>query len=319
MMKQTISVLSLLLVAQIGLAVGLNMGGPSLEAFEPQGKLLADLGGKIDRLEIRNKEGDTVTIARKDDNWVLPDVGDFPVAKDKVDDVIDQLTTLPKGYPVATSDNAAKRFKVSEEEFETRITFFEGGDEKAKLFMGTSPSYRYVHARPEGDDNVYTVSFNAYEAGAKVRDWADKSFLNTSAEEMSKATFPSFTLERTGESDFKLADAKASEKLDRSKAEEVFDQIARLSFEDVLGTEAKDTYGLKKPVLEFSVTKKEGNDITFQLGQLEGKDDYVLKASNHPYYFKMTKWSAERFINKKRAGLMVEDKDDNKETKTKGS
>ena len=320
-MKQTLSILSVLLVAQLGLAVGLNFTGQSLDAFEPTGKLLAAQPDAIDRVKIRDQDGKTVELAKKDDKWVIAGAGDFPVAKDKADKFVKELTKQSKGWPVATSSDAIERFKVDDDKFEAEISLFSKDDETGKLYLGTSPSYRYVHARPDGDDNVYSIAFDHYEASAKAKDWEDKTFLNLAAADITRTDFPGFVLERDKDDKVTLKGIKAKEKLDEQKAKDVVTLVANLSFDEVLGTEAKDDYGLKTPKLKFSAKLKDGKQIDYVLGKMKEGEDYVLKASSHPYYFKIAKWSAERFLDKKRVGLLVEEKakDKKEDGKNNGS
>ncbi|MBK8576661.1 MAG: hypothetical protein IPN90_13620 [Elusimicrobia bacterium] len=48
--------------------------------------------------------------------------------------------------------DARKRCKVTEETFEKKVVFLQGGKEKKTLYLGTSPEYRKVHFRPSDRD-----------------------------------------------------------------------------------------------------------------------------------------------------------------------
>ncbi|MEW8438320.1 MAG: DUF4340 domain-containing protein, partial [Candidatus Thiodiazotropha taylori] len=78
--------------------------------------------------------------------WVLPDMADFPVNSDKVQQFFDRLEALRSDTPVATSDGARERFKVSDEQFERRITLTQSDETLARLYLGSSPGMRLIHA-----------------------------------------------------------------------------------------------------------------------------------------------------------------------------
>lgn len=76
------------------------------------------------------------------------------------------LTALlrePPGYPIAATERAARRFSVAGDDFERYVTLL-SGKEIGSLYMDTSPSFREVHALREGDDAIYVLSFNSFDA-----------------------------------------------------------------------------------------------------------------------------------------------------------
>ena len=64
----------------------------------------------------------------------------------------------------------------------------------------------------------------------------------------------------------------------------------------MLGTEAKPEYGLDKPALTLSVTRKGGEKLEYRLGPT-GKEGYaVLKSSARPEYFRVPGYTADALI-----------------------
>jgi hypothetical protein len=88
MMKRNIQILSIILILQIGLTA-VVFWPRSADSSEIGEALLADLASEtIQQIKIEDGDGDSITLARSDDGWVLPDVDDFPVVTAKVDTLI---------------------------------------------------------------------------------------------------------------------------------------------------------------------------------------------------------------------------------------
>lgn len=215
-MKKWISILSVLLIVQLAAAVAVNLGVDEYGAFEAEEKLLAWGDKAVDGLLIQDGEN-RVILGRRDGRWVLPDSGDFPADQKAVIGLLDKLAALEKGWPVATTGSAARRFKVDEEEFERKLTLLSGEERLTELYVGTSPGFRKVHVRPAGEDPVYSVTFNSWEANATADDWIDKQVLSLGENEVVRVEMPDFALQREGEA-LTVAELGEDEKTKRGGA-----------------------------------------------------------------------------------------------------
>lgn len=124
----------------------------------------------IDRVEIASDE-ELVILQRAEERWQL--ANGLPVESTRIEGLLQQLTELRTGWPVANSTSAHERFEVSEGQFQRRLTLNSGDQSLAKLYLGSSPGFRQVHARKEGDDAVYALSFDLYQAPADPDSWID--------------------------------------------------------------------------------------------------------------------------------------------------
>jgi hypothetical protein len=106
---------------------------------------------------------------RQDGKWVIPSFAGFPADQSKVENLLAGLAALRKGCPVAETSSAAARFKLTEKVHDRRIVLKSGSSPVEELLIGTSPSYRQVHARLGGASAIYTVEFAVYDAGAFAR------------------------------------------------------------------------------------------------------------------------------------------------------
>lgn len=305
-MQKTIRLLAVLLAAQILLAVGMTLSARDLSA-KPADKLLADVqADAIDRITLALSDGDTLELKRTADGWQLPQSADFPADKSKVDRLIERLTSLTAGLPVATTASAQKRFKVADDQFERRIALARGDKTLATLYVGNSPTMRQVYARQAGDEAIYTVDFATYDAPVKADDWRDKSLLQFAKDEIEAIRSGDLELRRVaGENDKGGWEWTLSEPLDPVAADKLAAKLAKLRIGSVLGSEEKPAYGLAKPVLTVSVARKGGETIEYRLGKRSEGDGYVLKTSKRPEYFDLPTHSAEELVKAAAKEAMV--------------
>ena len=153
-MKNSVVILGALLTLQLALAVSLNLGRDRHRAFEPEEKLLNVDAGEADTIRIDGGEGEHVTLERQEDEWRLPELSGFPANQASVERLLGRLTDLDKGWPVATTGSASRRFKVADSAFERKLTLSKGDETLAALFVGTSPGFRKVHVRLPGEDAI---------------------------------------------------------------------------------------------------------------------------------------------------------------------
>ena len=143
--------LAAVLGLQLVLALVLWAGGPDYNAFKAKEPLLAFDPAKVDRIEIAEGSANSVALVKEDGKWVIPSSAGFPADAAKVSGLLTKLAGLKKGWPVATSAEAAKRFKVSDDAFERRVVLKSGGGTLGELLLGTSPNFKSVSVRAGGD------------------------------------------------------------------------------------------------------------------------------------------------------------------------
>ncbi len=317
-MEKTIRILSIVLVAQLLLAVGMSLTGPNLVAAHPNTPLFTLGDQPVDHLTIEGPDGARVVLAKQGQSWVLPDNGDYPADKTRVDTLLSRLESLQRGLPVATTSGALKRFKVSDESFERRVLLAYGDDTLATLYLGSSPGMHHVHARSSEDEAVYAVDFAVYEAPDKAADWEDKAILQFPQDSLEAIDAAGLTLlhrapaaaANTGADNsgangkskpaaaatWQVAAAGQGEVVNPAGAQDLADKLAQLRIGAVLGTEAKPEYGLDKPALTLSVTRKGGEKLEYRLGPTDKEGYAVLKSSARPEYFRVPSYTADALI-----------------------
>ncbi len=288
-MKKWIFVLSGLLAAQLVLAVVLNLTGEDYGTFQAEEKLLIFNRQAVDGLHIEDGT-DSVVLKIQEGKWLLPESGDFPASQANVKRLLDKLAALEKGWPVAKTRSAARRFTVDEEQFERKLTLLSDDDAQATLYVGSSPGFRKVYVRPGDGDEVFAVGFNTWDAEAKADDWIDKDVLTLDESDVERVEVPGVTLQRE-HGKLQVADLGEKEQTNVEESRALLGKLTELRIQSLLGTEAKPEYRQDEPALEVKMTRKGGEILSYRFSKPEDAAYYVLKRSDLDYYLKVAEYT----------------------------
>ena len=224
-----------------------------------------------------------VALSRGDDGWQLD--GGLPADDGKVGEVLDKLAKAAAAWPVATSAATAERFEVTGDNFQRRL-IIEGTDgEAVTLYLGSSPGYRRVHARLDGEDEVYSIDFSNYEAPADAGQWLDKQLLRPQGEVAAVRRDDLWTLERGAEDGSWLVDGALAD-------QDAVDKLAG-RFEDlsVLGIAAEEG----EPKGSFTL-EDNGGEYRLDFFFAEDEDDYSVTSSRVDGRFEIATYVAEQML-----------------------
>lgn len=137
--------------------------------------------------------------------------------------------------------------------------------------MGEDPGFangRYV--KMAGANEVISISDALDSVEPRPEQWLDREFVKVEKAKTLTVTFAeatnSWSMSREAEGgEWKLADAKADEKLDSGKLSALASPLASLSFSDVETTAAPEALGLSKPV-DLKVETFDGFVYAFKVG-----------------------------------------------------
>ncbi|MEO1846342.1 MAG: DUF4340 domain-containing protein [Pseudomonadota bacterium] len=307
-MTKLIRWLAVLLVLQLGLVVGLNLTQTDLSA-PPSQRLLISIGDiEIDQLTITDAQGEQVNLRKKEGSWIIPIDGDFPADQEKVENFLQRLLELQRGLPIGTTPAALRRFMVEENNFERRITLLSNEKLIAEIFLGTSPRARMAHARSSKDASVFEINLATYEAPVKSEEWQDERVVQVPYPDIDAIDVPGVislvrnrsvdtgtdttpTTERWGS-----VELGPGESIQQDGADTLAKSISVLRVIDVLGKDMKTIYELTPPQLTLVVKTITDATVVYELGAIEGEDDYVLKASTRPEYFRVPSHLAKSLV-----------------------
>ncbi len=300
-MKKWIAGLGGLLVIQIVLAVTLNMGSDPYTAFTPEEKLASFEPAQIETVLIETP-GKQAVLKKIDGKWQLPELDHFPADQQKVSQLLDTLASLKKGWPVATTAAAASRFKVDEKEFERRITLKQGENSVAQLYFGTSPGLRKVHARAADQNEIVTVDFSLFKAGADNNDWIDNKILRLDEKKITRIELPDFTLQQQ-DGNWQLAELGADEQMIADKADNLVRKLAGLTIESLFTAGDNPEPEKDKKALKISVTLEGDNRLDYTFSKLK-ESGYLLQRSDQSTRFKIADWEVNPLKDEKRENLI---------------
>lgn len=294
--------LSILLAVQIALAAMLYFTQTESGAFVSKENLLDLKFDSVDKIVIEEPQKKTLVLKKQGQDWILPDYYDFPASREKLDRVFGKLFETKVGWPVATTESAEKRFKVHPDAFERRLAF-SAADQTKMLYLGTSPGFKKIHARLDGDTTVYGIEFSAYQASTKPIDWANQSVLHVPPEEITAIEIPGLVIKRDQEK-LVIEGLAEGEQAVESELQNLLAKVTDVGFQEVLGKKENPSYQLATPALELTLVKKDGHRTGYRYGKRKDKDEYVLKTTDSEYYFNVPKYGVESLLGLDRKKLV---------------
>jgi len=223
-----------------------------------------------------------LTLEKKGERWVLAERGDFPADVGKVREFVLQALSLKVGQsePVGDKDRA----RLNLDESGTRVEFLGGeGKPLSRLVVGKKYFKREVDnpdkaradgrfvALPEEPKVVYLVSDPMEQATTRSAQWIDKRSFQVEKVRTLEVRPPdggAWRIDRSGDNaDWRLADAKAGEKLDTGRANAASYSLGLLELADV----APKGTTLESPTVILASTL-DGLSYAIRVGKLQGEN-----------------------------------------------
>ncbi len=295
--------LAALLVVQLALALLLGRGGMA-PASDSAPLLDLDIA-TVNEILIESGDGERVRIARAEDGWVLPDLGDFPAGAGRVEQLLDDLDGISRPLPVATSADARRRFRVADDAFERRLTLRGGGDE-ATLMIGDSPGFRRLFARVDGEEAVYDLRLGLFDLAADADRWIDRGRLQ----------FDRGEIERIGVSgaedgDWALVRAEngwsletTDDPIDQTLAESLVNAVATVGYSGLLVEDDGATFDLDAPERMLVIARGD-QERRYRLAPIAESEDYALRRDGEPHVYRIGPFDAEMLLTPSREELLA--------------
>ena len=291
-----------LFAVQLLLAGGIYLGSQPPAADAMQTKLLTADKSQIDKITIESADGKKSVISKVDGQWKLPNYFKLPADQNKVEQALTKLAQTKSGWPVATTGRSHDRFEVSEDKYKTRITLARGGKELEKIYLGTSPGFRQLHIRKDGDNEVYSVKLNSFDFAATDNNWLDHGLMRPESD-VASLSGPDYELTRQGDEWNTTAENK---EVVKDEAKTLLTALTSLTVSDAADKKAdKADYQLK-----VKTADKEYDYRFFS----DGNDHYV-KRDDYDQSFKLSKGDYEKITGKTAVQLVKNSTDDDPQAK----
>jgi hypothetical protein len=318
-MRPSITLLILLLALQLALAGGLFLRHDPLAAARSDTPLLpAGLVQKSDQITIESHAASPpaaapgagavpggastrIVLQKKDATWVLPASFGVPADSAKVNALLDRLSGLKRGLPIATTESALRRFKLLDSDFERRLVLSGSGKPLGTVYFGSSPGLRKSDARTADDRAVYAVDMPTYELPTDTGAWLSPELLQVDTTHLTQLSVADGheTLQLVRQKGTEKQpeswidpDLKGGERIDSAQAASLVQQIGSLRADAVLGTAAQPEWQQDHPVLTLHLKDDKSQDAQWTLSKPASGDFFVLKTSAHPWYFSISSAAA---------------------------
>lgn len=249
-----------------------------------------------DAAHITIKDGtNELNLVRKEDGWVVRERADYPANFEQVSRLLQKVWNLKPVQTLEVGPSQLGRFDLVEPANGAKggtLLELKNNDEKpiAALLVGKQyfkksdqnfspagglPAGRYVMPE-DGSKRVALISDPLQDLVVKPEHWLSREFIKVEKPKtiaLDGATpAMKWKLERENESaDWKLADVKPGEELDKSKTSGLVNSISNMRFTDVLDPQAKpETTGLDHPSTA-TIETFDGFTYTLKTGKLDGE------------------------------------------------
>lgn len=282
--------LTVLLVLQVLLMIGVFAYQQNSRIQIDAQPLLGIITSDIDRIVIQDPSN-KVSLQKSGNTWQLPELLQLPVDTQKLDDLLQKLDGTKLTWPVTTTASSHERFEVAEAKFQRRIELFQGENKKADIWLGTSPGFKKIHLRREGENQVYAVELTAFEFALEAKDWLQTDLL--AVKDPAAVKGADYQLQKTG-NDWSFVgfdSADSTEKVNAAKATELANAFASLQVQEPVSVAPQSE------VIQAIVKSADGE---FEYDFIKADSNYFVKRNDRDVYFKLSQSEFERItaINK---------------------
>ncbi len=321
-MQRGTSILAVALCIQLVIARALAMRKDRLASRPPNSAFVTAPIANADRIVVEGKppagkpaDSARVDMVKENGAWVVESAYGMPVAANKADELLKRLAALRRGLPIADTAGALKRFKVSRDDFERRVTVSRAGKALATIYLGETSGPHKTDARTGGAHAVYAVDLPVYELPTDANGWFDDELLQVPPDVLAGISLGGAG-QRTEVLTRQFAANKAPgpwELKGLAKARQVDDAvvsaltraIAELRVEAALGDQPNPAWRTNEPVLTLTIENTAGKSVTWTIAKPQSGDFDVLKSSDHPWYFSLTDAEVKPLLDAYAPGALI--------------
>lgn len=303
-MNRNQQILAVVLVVQIILGIIVFWPEPAgIDGGEPffPGLQATD----IVAMTITDNAGEVITMRQLAGDWVLPEVGDYPVELDKIIPVLDKIVELDTQRLVTRTDASHERLQVAVDGFMRSVDLETADGTKHALYVGSSPQYGANHVRVGGRDETYlTDDLTAWELSVTATSWVDSTYLNIEQDRLTHVILENingtFGFTKEDEGAWVLDGLAAGEQLSADRVSNVINKVSSVILMEPLGQQKLAEYGLDDPQAIVTIVTAE-QTVTLLVGVQDPDDNsYVVHASTSPYYVSVAEYNAQPLVENMR-------------------
>lgn len=319
-MKRILLICSVLVVVQLVVTALVYQRDRESGRTLDTGPLVTLDSAAVHGLELEGGDGRTLVLNKVHGAWRIPALADFPADTLRVQRLIERIGAVQRGWPEATTAEAAVRFRVTGDHFARKLTLRGEDGSRDVFYFGSSPGLRRMYFRVEGDREIHSLQMMAHELEVLADAWIDSGALHLKAEQVERVELPGITLVRREEG-LQPVDLDQGEELLKDRRDALVRQLTNLSITAVLGTASRPEYGLDNPFYQYSLVLADGRVIDYVFGRpltAEGSeedevladDSPVARVSGYAHLFRVEAWQVDDIVRVNRDTLVHRPGDD---------
>ena len=247
----------------------------------------------IKKVILEGPSNKKVELENTDGNWVLPKKNNFPANSAQINQLLDRLIETKLGSKISQQSSSHSRMRVSDQEFERKVTISNGKQEETTIFFGSAPSLRQSHARIMNKNEVYIVKFSANDIDILPNDWLKKDIFVIQQSQIKSIKYQNITVDKLNDETTDKTDSKnpdglghiwkvtgLTKKKHSPEALNAFiNNLADMRINGIASNdEIKKIDKSKKPI-RFDITLIDNRKIFFELSKLAGEEDFLMFTS----------------------------------------
>lgn len=298
-------VLSVLLVVQLALTTALYW--PKEQHTGARASLIGGSIGDVESLQVNEtaSEGSLLKRAAGSNDWKLE--SELPADGDKAEQLLSALMEQDPGFPIATSIGARKRFAVAEDAYERKIQVA-GSFGETVVYLGSSPSFRKIHARVADAEEIYVLELNSFDAPAGESQWLDQQLLaikdvqdltvdGTAFDQLDGQWRAAMNQELSEEADNSAEETVKTETVASEALEQLMTGLENFRVTGLASDEEATSPGTDVLVIEGNANSTgAGQRFEYTLIHETEQDRYFVRSSAYPQLFNTSAYDAERLL-----------------------
>ena len=299
------------LVIQIALAAFTLW--PQSAAQETGGPLLPDFtAGDLVELIIQDGDENRLVLGQHDNEWVLPEAGDFPVDGEKISPLLEKLKGIQTNRLVTQTEGSHKRLKVAGDDFNHLLEIELKDGNSHQLYLGSSAGAGATHVRFDGQPEVYlTDQLTSFDVNAQASAWIDPLYYTVPQTATVALTLENgngtFEFEKDGEN-WTMKGLSADETFNAGAFTGLLNQATSVRMTAPIGKEEQPAFGLDEPLATVTLKTQEGEETktyTLRVGAKSDEDNsYIVSSSESPYFVRVAEFTGSSFVEKTRADFL---------------
>ena len=258
----------------------------------------------------------SVKLKKESGNWGIATADAFPADGTKVKEFLETLGKIKSRQVVVRSSAYHEKLEVSEEKYQRRVTVTQDG-RTSTFFVGTSPSFKNLHVRRAGEDDVLMISdVSTGDFSDRAWGWVDRKYLEHEAKDVWALTIKNekdtIVLEKNPQDDSWVAPGVPGP-LKKSVIDDLVRKAGKMNLEEPVGKVAKPEYGLGAATVTLvtgtstiaGVPPPTTETTTIQIGKkLAAQNRYYVKSSKNDYVVEVASWAIDPLVQKTKADLV---------------